>query len=76
MNNASTIQEIVKRLETFPPILQKQVLDFTLKLEHEIPEGAPIHEFLKFSGTIQSEDLEQMKQAIEEGCEQVYASEW
>ena len=43
MNNASTIQEIVERLEKFPPILQKQVLDFTLRLEYEIPEGAPIH---------------------------------
>ncbi len=77
MNNASTIQEIVERLKKFPPILQKQVLDFTLRLnEYEIPEGAPIHEFLKFSGTIQSEDLEQMKQAIEEGCQQINESEW
>ena len=75
MNNSSTIQEIVEQLEMLSPILQKQVLDFTLKLADEISEGAPIHEFLNFSGTIPPEDLEQMKQAIEEGCEQVYASE-
>ena len=76
MHHSTTIQEIVEQLETFPPILQKQVLDFTLELADEMPEGATIHEFLKFSGTIPSEDLEQMKHAIEEGCEQVYASEW
>lgn len=76
MNHSTTIQEIIERLETFSPILQKQVLDFTLELSDKMPEGASIHEFLKFSGTIPSEDLKQMKQAIEEGCEQVYASEW
>lgn len=76
MNQSITIQQIVERLETLSPILQKQVLNFTLELSNEMPEGAPIHEFLKFSGSIPSEDLEQMKQAIEEGCEQIYASEW
>ena len=39
MNHSTTIQEIVEKLETFSPILQKQVLDFTLKLSDEIPEG-------------------------------------
>ncbi len=75
MHNSTTIQEIVERLETFSPILQKQVLDFTLELSDEMPEGASIREFLKFSGTIPPEDLKRMKQAIEEGCKQVYASE-
>lgn len=54
MSHSTTIQEIVERLETFSPTLQKQVLDFTLELSDEMPEGAPIHEFLKFSGTINS----------------------
>lgn len=76
MHNSSTIRDILELLETFPPNLQRQVLEFMSELSDEIPEGAPIHEFLKFSGTIPSEDLEQMKKAIEEGCEQVYASEW
>ena len=71
MHNSSTIRDILELLETFPPNLQRQVLDFTLQLSDKMPEGAPIHEFLKFSGTIPSEDLEQIKQAIEKGCEQV-----
>ena len=71
MHNSSTICDILELLETFPLNLQRQVLDFTLQLSDEMPEGAPIHEFLKFSGTIPSEDLEQMKKAIEKGCEQV-----
>lgn len=67
----TTFQEIVEKLATIPPNLQRQVLVYISEseLSDEIPEGATIHEFLKFSGTIPSEDLEQMKQAIEEGCE-------
>ncbi len=76
MHNSATIQQIVECLEMLTPILQKQVLDFTLELSDEMQEGASIHEFLKFSGSIPSEELDQMKKAIEEGCEQVYASEW
>lgn len=76
MEKNRTIQEIVQRLETFSPTKQKQVLNFTRQLSDELPEGTPIQEFLKFAGTIPLEDLEEMKQAIEEDCEQVYASEW
>ena len=76
MHNSATIQQIVECLEMLTPILQKQVLDFTLELSDEMQEGTSIHEFLKFSGSIPSEELDQMKKAIEEGCEQIYASEW
>ena len=31
---------------------------------------------LRFSGTIEREDLEQMSQAIAEGCERVNGDEW
>ena len=76
MKNSTTIQEIVERLEKLTLGQQQEVLDFTMELSGELPEGTSIKEFLKFAGTIPLEDLEEMKQAIEEDCEQVHASEW
>ena len=76
MKNPTTIQEIVQRLENLPPGQQQEVLDFTMELSGELPEGTSIKEFIKFAGTIPLKDLEEMKQAIEEDCEQVHASEW
>ncbi len=76
MEKSKTIQEIAQRLENLSPEQQQEVLDFTMELSGELPEGTPIKEFLKFAGTIPLEDLEEMKQTIEEGCEQVHASEW
>jgi len=76
MEKSTTIQEIVERLETFSPAKQKQVLNFIRELSGELPEGTPIQEFLKFIGTIPLEDLEEMKQAIEEDCGHIHASEW
>ena len=76
MKNPTTIQEIVQRLENLSPRQQQEVLDFTMELSGELPEGTSIKEFIKFAGTIPLKDLEEMKQAIEEDCEQVHASEW
>ena len=74
MDNLKT--ELLEQIEKLTPSQQNQVLDFVLELSGELPEGTPLKELLKFAGTIPLEDLEQMKQAIEEGCEQVYESEW
>ena len=74
MENLKT--ELLEQIEKLTLSQQKQVLDFVLELSGDLPEGTPLKELLKFAGTIPSEDLEQMKQAIAEGCEQVYESEW
>ena len=74
MEKLTTIQEIVQRLESLSPGQQRQVLDFTLELSGESPKGISGKELLEFVGLFRPEDLEEMKQAIEEDCEQVYAS--
>lgn len=71
----TTSQRIVEMLATIPPNLQRQVLIYMSELSDDIPEETPIPEFLELADTIPLEDLEQMKQAIEEGCEQFDASE-
>ena len=76
MEHSTTIQEIVDRLDKLTPGQQRQVLDFTLELSGESPKGIPLQELLEFVGLFPPEDLEEIKQAIEEDCEQIYESEW
>lgn len=40
------------------------------------PQGTRGSDLMEFVGTISHEDLELMKQAIEEGCEQVDSHGW
>ena len=76
MEKSTTIREIVQRLETLSPGQLRQVLDFTLELSGESPKGISGKELLKFVGLFPPEDLEEIKQAIEEDCGQVDESEW
>ena len=77
MEKLTTIQEIVERLEKLTLGQQRQVLDFTLELSGESPKGIPLQELLEFAaGLFPPEDLEEIKQAIEEDCGQVDESEW
>ena len=78
MEESTTIQEsVVERLEKLTPGKQRQVLDFTLELSGESPKGIPLQELLEFAaGLFPPEDLEEIKQAIEEDCGQVDESEW
>lgn len=74
MDNLKT--ELLEQIEKLSPLQQKQVLDFALELSGELSKRYPGKNLLKLVGTISPEDLEIMKQAIEEGCEQVNESEW
>ena len=76
MEHSTTIQEIVERLEKLSPGQQRQILDFTLELSGESPKGIPLQELLEFVGLFPPEDLDEIKQAIEEDCGQVDESEW
>ena len=74
MEDSTTIQEIVKRLDRLTPVQQKQILNTVLSFLGEPVRGSSGKEMVKFVGMFPPEDLEQIKQAIEEGCEQVYKS--
>ena len=49
MEESTTIQEIVQRLENLSPGKQRQVLDFTLELSGKSPKGISGKELLEFS---------------------------
>jgi len=57
---------------------QARVVDFARTLTNQpiAKQGAvPGKDLLRFAGTISAEDGEQMVEAIEEGCEQIYSSQ-
>lgn len=76
MENSTTIREIIERLDKLTPVQQKQVLNQILSFLGEPIRGIPGKELLKFVGLFPPEDIEEIKQAIEEGCGKVDASEW
>ena len=76
MENSTTIQEIVDRLDKLNPWQQKQILNYVLSFLGEPIRGTPGKELLKFVGLFPPEDLEQIKRAIEEDCGKIDASEW
>ena len=74
--NVSIIEEVVEQLRAMPQDLQSQVLEFARTLAKTDIQGTPGRELLRFAGSIPPEDIQLMRQAIEEGCEQVDINEW
>lgn len=67
--------QIVKELSDLPLEKQQKVLAFTRSLlEH--PKGIKGSSLLDFAGTIASDQLLQIQEAVEEGCERIDANEW
>jgi hypothetical protein len=73
--NISIIDELIKHLKTMPQHQQWQVLEFARTLRKEAVRGTPGQELLRFAGSISADDLQLMREAIEQGCEQVYFSD-
>lgn len=53
-----------------------RVFEFTRALAISTSQGIPGQQLLHFAGAISSEDAQQMREAIEQGYEQVDANEW
>jgi hypothetical protein len=71
--------ELLSFLGQLPVDDQARVVDFARALagsEKSKKVGVPGKDLLRFAGTITDEDARQMIEAIEEGCEQIDASQW
>jgi hypothetical protein len=68
--------KVIEQLDTLPENLQRQVLQFVQALQVLARQGVPGKQLLQFAGAIPLDDLESMRQAIENGCEQVNLNEW
>ena len=65
------IKQVVEQLRTLPSDLQRRVLEFARALAVSAPRGVPGQQLLRFAGTIPSDDVQRMSEAVEEGCERI-----
>jgi hypothetical protein len=74
--NIPIIDEVVEQLKVMPQHLQWQVLEFVRSLVKTEVRGTPGQQLLRFAGSISSDDLQLMREAIEQDCEQIDVDEW
>jgi hypothetical protein len=70
------VDKVVEQLKTLPDDLQWRVLTFTRALAVSAPQGVPGRQLVRFAGAIPADDARLMREAIENGCEQVDVNEW
>jgi hypothetical protein len=71
----AVIVQVIQQMETLPANLQQQVLDYIKRLK-AWQRGVSGEKLLRFVGIIPPDDLQVMRQAIEDDCEQVDWHEW
>ena len=76
MNNVLIESELRDTIQQLPMQQQQQVLEYARSLSKTSLKGVPGVSLLRFAGTIEANDLELMRQAIEAGCERVDKDEW
>ena len=74
--DASIVDKVVEQLKALPNELQWRVLEFTRALSLSTPHGVSGKQLLRFAGAVPPGDVKLMREAIEQGCEQVDANEW
>ncbi|MFY7802999.1 MAG: hypothetical protein ACOVQ7_06210 [Limnoraphis robusta] len=71
----SIIDELIEQLKAMPQHLQWRVLEFARTLVNVEVQGTPGQQLLRFAGSIPADDLQLMREAIEQDCEQVDINE-
>ena len=74
--NTPIVKEVVDQLRTLPYELQQRVLEFARALAQSPLRGVPGKQLLRFAGAIPRDEVQRMREAIEEGCERIDADEW
>ncbi len=70
------VDRVVEQLKALPYEMQWRVFEFARALAVSAPRGVPGPQLLRFAGAIPLDDLQLMRQTIEEGCERVDTNEW
>ena len=76
MTVPATKARLLEDFERLPADLQKTIGELTHALAVTRPRGVPARSLLKHEGVLAPESARQMREAIEEGCEQVDPREW
>lgn len=69
-------REIMHRVESLPPDLQRKVLAYCDALEQPSVPGVSGKSLERFMGTLDDASAREMIEAIEEGCEGIDHREW
>lgn len=69
-------REIIKRLDRLPFEIQIKILDLAEAAASSQQKGVSGKKLLRFAGILNAEDVTDMTQAIENGCEKVDINEW
>ena len=70
------LNRLIEELKVMPVDLQYRVLEFARTLAGSQIHGVPGKQLLNFAGAILPNDIRLMREAIEQGCEQVDIDEW
>lgn len=68
--------QLLADFERLPAELQRTIGELTHALAASRPRGVAARSLLKHAGVLDQESARQMREAIEEGCEQVDPREW
>lgn len=69
-------QRILDDLDRLPREKQLEAAQMVHSLVSTRPRGATVEEVMSVTGLIDHESAEQMRRAIEEGCERIDRDEW
>lgn len=67
---------MIKRLDRLPSEIQIRILDLAEAAAPSPQKGVSGKKLLRFSGILNADDVNDMTQAIENGCEKVDINEW
>ena len=74
--NTSVIDEVIEKLRAMPQHLQLRILEFVRMLVEAEVRGTPGKQLLRFAGSIPADDLQSMREAIEQDCGRIDVNEW
>ncbi len=69
MDTSNIMEKVIEQLKILPYELQWRVLEFTRALTLSTPHGIPGKQLLHFAGSIPLDDLQRMREAIDQDCE-------
>ena len=68
------VDKVIEQMAGMPNEMQWRVLEFTRALALSSPRGVAGSQILRFAGAIASDDLERMREAIEQGVDRCHCA--
>ncbi len=70
------IEQVVEEIRGLPRESQWRVLEFARSLAQPARQGVPGRRLLRLAGSIPADDVQAMREAIDQGCERIDSREW